>query len=610
MTLQHPWGLLIWLAIPLLLILYFFKPPYIRKTVSSNYLWRLSEKYRKKRLALRASHRLLQLLLQMLIVAALGLIAAGVSVTLPGGDQELVLVLDASASMNGEDASGPLLDQAKARMLSAVSTRPLGSTVTVILADGEAKTLCQRAENTSRIRRLIQEIAPGWQADSWETALSLAEEALRRNPGAQVRLYTDHPFATAENIEIITLGAEGRWNAAVLSMDFKASGEDVTFYSPLCCYGAEREITLGLYLDGHLAAAQTALCRKDEETPVVWDMTGVGSWKTATIALAAEDTFKADNTFTLVNPAAQVRRALLAGDQTFFLEQAFRAFGDELTLTVEPAWQPAMTGYDLYAFSGFTPQALPGDGAVWLFYPDEMPGEIPLKLGDLLPGGRLSAPSPDMQQDGHSALLLNGVSPEKISLYRFRQALTWEGCSPFLLCGKEPVAFTGRMDSGFRWAALLFELRFSNLPLLTDYVALLSNLLKDTAPPLLPALQTEPGEQMAVHALPGTVQALFTDEAGETAEIPGMGEEYAFSVPHPGLYTFSDVTESAVRTVPFFARVPASESQLPGAVAECRLARSALAAGDAPSLDLTLPLAALLCALLLLEYGVYLYERL
>ena len=49
MSFQYPWGLLLLLAIPVLIVIYILLNKYKEDTVSSSYVWELSKKFIKKK---------------------------------------------------------------------------------------------------------------------------------------------------------------------------------------------------------------------------------------------------------------------------------------------------------------------------------------------------------------------------------------------------------------------------------------------------------------------------------------------------------------------------------------------------------------------------------
>ena len=67
MTLLLPLGLLGLLSLAVLILIYVIRPNYQNKLVSTTYVWKLSMKYRKKRLPISKLRNLLILLCQLYI---------------------------------------------------------------------------------------------------------------------------------------------------------------------------------------------------------------------------------------------------------------------------------------------------------------------------------------------------------------------------------------------------------------------------------------------------------------------------------------------------------------------------------------------------------------
>ena len=76
MTWLLPLGFLGLAGVIALIVIYIIKPNYQNKYISSTYVWRLSLKYRKKRLPLNKLNNILQFLCQCLILTICGLLLA------------------------------------------------------------------------------------------------------------------------------------------------------------------------------------------------------------------------------------------------------------------------------------------------------------------------------------------------------------------------------------------------------------------------------------------------------------------------------------------------------------------------------------------------------
>ena len=69
MNLLTPLGLLGLFAIAVLILIYIIKPNYQQKIVSSTHIWKLSLKYRKKRIPISKFRNILLIICQILILS-------------------------------------------------------------------------------------------------------------------------------------------------------------------------------------------------------------------------------------------------------------------------------------------------------------------------------------------------------------------------------------------------------------------------------------------------------------------------------------------------------------------------------------------------------------
>ena len=112
MGLLTPLGLLGLIGIPILIIIYIIKPKYHEKKISSTFIWRLSLKYRKRKIPLQWLQRSLLFFVQVLIIGLTALLLARPLMKVSAEDGEKVVILDVSASMNSTDGSTTRLDRA------------------------------------------------------------------------------------------------------------------------------------------------------------------------------------------------------------------------------------------------------------------------------------------------------------------------------------------------------------------------------------------------------------------------------------------------------------------------------------------------------------------
>ena len=101
MQLLLPLGLLGLLGVLGLILIYIIRPNYLTKHVSSTYVWKLSLKYKKKKLPTSKIRNLLLFICQILILVSMALILAEPAIVYEtaGEDNELIAVIDSSMSM-------------------------------------------------------------------------------------------------------------------------------------------------------------------------------------------------------------------------------------------------------------------------------------------------------------------------------------------------------------------------------------------------------------------------------------------------------------------------------------------------------------------------------
>ena len=95
-----PLGFLALISIIVLIVIYIIKPNFQNKIISSTFIWKLSLKYKKKRIPLSKLRNLLLFLCQVLVLTLATLIIAQPFLNMLTPDiNDKVIIIDASASM-------------------------------------------------------------------------------------------------------------------------------------------------------------------------------------------------------------------------------------------------------------------------------------------------------------------------------------------------------------------------------------------------------------------------------------------------------------------------------------------------------------------------------
>lgn len=141
---------------------------------------------------------------------------------------ERIAVIDASAGMLASDGGAFRFVRAVEQVKElAEETFSQSGIITVILADTEASFVARRADATMRDEVLAQldELARcengvpvhcSYGVADIDAGMELAEQVLEENPSAAVRLYTGKEYIDSGIVDVIDIGSENEWNAAIV----------------------------------------------------------------------------------------------------------------------------------------------------------------------------------------------------------------------------------------------------------------------------------------------------------------------------------------------------------------------------------------------------------
>ena len=255
MSLLTPIGLLGLLGIVALIIIYIIKPNYQNKFISSTYIWKLSLKYKKKKIPISKLRNILLFICQLAILAGTAFILTqpylNSDEVTEGGDT--IIIIDASASMHSSVNEEMRLERAaNAALADASKALDNGQKVTVIVASDTASFLVQQAskEQSQLVYDAFDKITNA--PDSLYThgepdiegAMKLAEQITSYTNNVSVTLYTDTAYLDVGNVKIHDVKDPSEWNAAIL--DVRATIVEIYYRIEIdvASYGADSRLTV------------------------------------------------------------------------------------------------------------------------------------------------------------------------------------------------------------------------------------------------------------------------------------------------------------------------------------------------------------------------------
>ena len=532
MPFATPLALLGLLFVPLVVAMYLLKLRRDERVVPSTLLWSRLVADVEANAPWQRLRRSLLLLLQLLLVLALAVLAARPFLERPAGlARDLVLVVDASASMGATDVGPNRLEAAKVAALDALRDLPAGGKVSVIAAGRTARVVANGTSDLGRVRQAVESIEVTASTGDLGDALRLASALAARSGDAEVLVATDAALAAQPTaqvgaaVRVIQVGRD-RKNQAIAALAVRTSPSAVTRSVFVSVANLDLEPAtrrLELFGDGLRLEARDIFLDPQARSDVVIDDVPpeISVIEVRLVAAegeaAAPDYLAIDDQAWAVVPPDRLRRILLVSEGDPYLETALSFLPNTELYGIEPDDYGAETGpelFDLIIFESFVPTSLPPVPVLAIAPPRTSPlGEVDGKLTN--PGiGALNPDEPVLRyvdlSTTHIAEAQRLVLPDWA-----RTVIPGPGGAPLLYVGER---------AGQRAAVLAFEPRRSDLPLQVAFPILLANLAGELLGGSAgPADAVTPGSPVSLPIPSGATALLVTRPDGSTVELaPGI----------------------------------------------------------------------------------------
>lgn len=586
MSLIIPLGLLGLLSVIALILIYIIKPNYQQKRISSTYIWKLSLKYKKKRIPISRLSQLLIFICQLLVLVLCALLLAKPAILEERANykDESVVIIDASASMMVSEGGESRFERAVAEVKDlAENIMENDGVISVIVANGEAYFLAQRSSSADAV--LIADdledlLAEGtakctFGSADMEGAVALAEQVLEINANAKVYLYTATTYINKNGIEVVSVAEDDEWNAAVLNCNAKL--EDDNFYSisiDVGCYGKSAYLTVNCDVFGvndnderieNISKPVLLDGVEDEMTISLTssDFSGgpIYSFEYLHVYIEEQDSFGYDNYIYYYGGKRETIKVQYASsDPNTFFQSICNNYRTELKdkwnvelALLRASETPALKGFDFYIFEHKMPDNIPTDGVVILIDPDKAPLGAGFRLGETV---NLSSDSTLGLGEEHP--VNKYVNADNITTAYYKKIISSDGFDELLYYANDPVMIV-KNEGNTKVAVCTFNLNFSNVGIRKEFPTIMYNIFEYFIPPTLTGHMFEIGETLTFNA------------RGEELNIsgPNVNKQYfetlpaQFRVDNPGIYTLTQKAMNGKFIVrDFFVKVPKFESDI------------------------------------------------
>jgi Ca-activated chloride channel homolog len=546
------------LAIPILL-LYMLKLRRKQVQVSSTLLWTRLLRDRQANAPWQKLKRNLLLFLQLLILAALVFAFARPALQTPAvATGSVIVLLDASASMNATDAAPSRFELARGLARTLIDELSGDARMTLILVGQAPRALVASETDKTLLKQALAGAQPTQGGADWQSAFALAAGAAHGDRETTTIILSDGglpesglPALPGDEVRYVAIGASAD-NLAVTALALRPAAGGPELFAQVSNYGpAARDVLLSVYFGEELVSArQFSLQAAASRSLTLADLpVTAGVYRAHISSLqegAAPDAFALDDTAYAVYQASSARRVLLISQGNLFLEQLlaslpgiqpFRALPGE-----DGALQIPNEIFDLYVLDGLAPAELPPGNLLFVNPPSNA----------LFQAG---APFKEMENvQVREDPLTRFVDWSNVHVLQAKSVQLPEWARALIAVDAGPLVFAGETGAR-RVAALTFDLRESDLPLQVAFPILFSNLINDLVPPAAfdAARPLRPGESLSITPPPGVEQVVVASPSGRAIPVPPGPDGFIFSeTGELGYYAVNFVSGDA-STAAYFA---------------------------------------------------------
>ena len=545
------------LAIPIIL-LYMLKLRRKQVQVSSTLLWEQLLRDQQANAPWQKLKRNLLLILQLLILAALVLALARPALPVPVvATGSVIVLLDASASMNATDVAPSRFEEARRSVQELIRGLSGTSTMTLILVGVTPQTLISAESDKSLLANALNNASvTAGQAD-WQAAFALAAGAARQaQDKANIVIISDGGLpddglpALPVEVSYVPIGTSQN-NVAISALALRPTQKDPQLFVEVANHDSmDHQVLLSIYLNEELIdARQLTLSANSNESLTLEGLSNASGIYRAQLSNPEHttqplDLLKLDDTAFAVYQSASARRVLLVSKGNLFLEQLLASLPGIQPFRALPAEDGTLQipndPFDLYIFDGIIPPQLPRANLLLVNAASNPLFEV---------GGTYSEIQ-NMQVHEHPLTRFVDWSNVHILQAQAVEAPAW--AEVLIESDSGPLVFAGETEDQ-RIASLAFDLRQSDLPLQIAYPILFSNLINYLAPPgAFDSTQSlRPGESLSILPQTDVEQIVIASPSDQTFTL--SANETTFTQTHElGFYAVNLISGDS-RRVEYFA---------------------------------------------------------
>jgi hypothetical protein len=370
-------------------------------------------------------------------------------------------------------------------------------------------------------------------------------------------------YETTQNVEVITRSShEENYALTDLSCALTSGGTKLVVTGNVFSYETDATVNIALYIDDNTTADKTieVSTQKLVGTPFTIESDSV-NYSSVKVCILNDDVLELDNTSVIYNISYDSSyKTLIVSDAPFYIQAALKSLGNVQAEVVATKDYAETSGYGLYIFDGYSPSALPTDGAVWFINPVTST----YNAGFSVTGEKLLDKAGQLVYSTSTATkvknLIKNTIKDKISISRYVACSLNRQFTTVLSYDGSPMLFAGTNTYGNREVVFAFDWQDSDIIASYDFIPLVSNLIDYTFPPIIDGASYTVGESVYVNVLANCEGIRVDTPSGQRVYLDTSSDTAEYSLDEAGSYVITLNMGSVLRTVQVYANMPISES--------------------------------------------------
>jgi hypothetical protein len=498
--------------------------------------------------------RLLSLLLQLALLALL-LLALGDPRTAANvlEGRNIVVLLDASASMSATDVPPSRIESARERVRAMV--RGLSGTDRMLIAqmDAAATPLTTMTGEIAELEAGVAAVRATDASADFPRALRFAADSLRGLSAPEIIVVSDGALGDAADVagpvhlgdiklSYVPVGERAK-NVAITAFSVRRYPLDKSRYEVMLevqnLSDEALDVELSLLGDGQLTDLTRLRLNAREKLPRFYpNLSGASKTLEAKLALAdgTHDDLPADDHAYALLPERRRARVQVVTAGNMFLEAAL-LLDEYLDVTmVAPAAYPGKGAYDVTIFDNVAPVVSAGSGSVLYLNPSGT--DTPFEVGKLVEDDDRSYKLGFDEMDAKSPLL-RYLALGDVNIARARPLKGTKEDKVIASSYKGPLLLQGRR-AGRKFVALGFDVRESDLPLRVAWPLFLLNVINDFVEEDVSYISSfRTGTVWNIPVASSAAEATLELPGGEKRKVPVKDGRAVFLGQHAGFYKIS-----------------------------------------------------------------------